>query len=221
MSESLLGGVAEPTDATPAANAGAETTPVVETPAGEQTGKEPVLDAEGKPVVEPKADEGAPEKYADFTPPEGVTAPAGELMTEFANLAKELGMSQAKAQDAFAIVAKLAEKGGATAATREAARVEAARTAALEANAEAVRSDPEFGGEKLAENIAVAKAAMAATTTPAFREMLDKSGLANHPEMIRMFLKVAPAFSESKHVPGGKAPGGDKPAAKVLYPNAA
>lgn len=221
MSESLLSGVAEPTVATPAVSAGAETTPVVETPAVEPTGAEPVLDAEGKPVVEPQADEGAPEKYVDFTPPEGVTAPAGELMTEFANLAKELGMSQAKAQDAFALVAKLAEKGGATAATREAARAEAARTATLEANAEAVRSDPEFGGEKLAENLAVAKAAMAATTTPAFREMLDKSGLANHPEMIRMFLKVAPAFAESKHVPGGKAPGGDKPAAKVLYPNAA
>jgi hypothetical protein len=221
MTEPVQGGVAEPTDAAPAVSADASTTSLVETPAVEKTGAEPVLDAEGKPVVEPKADDGPPDTYADFTPPEGVPAPAGELMTEFAALAKELGMSQAKAQDAFALVAKLAEKGAAGKAALEASRAEAARTAALEANAQAVRSDKEFGGEKLAENLAVAKAAMAATTTPAFREMLDKSGLANHPEMIRMFLKVAPAFAESKHVPGGKAPGGDKPAAKVLYPNAA
>lgn len=221
MSESLLGGVAEPTDATPAVSAGSEATPVVEKPAVEPAGDKPVLDAEGKPVVAPQADEGAPEKYADFTPPEGVTAPAGELMTEFANLAKELGMSQAKAQDAFALVAKLAEKGGATTATRDAARAEASRLETIASYEAASKVDPEFGGEKLAENLAVAKAAMQATATPALVKLLNETGLGSNAEVIRHFLKIAPAFAESKHVSGGKAPGGDKPAAKVLYPNAA
>jgi hypothetical protein len=205
------------------ASTAADTTATGDQPANQQTGTEqsadPVLDAEGKPVDPPKADEGAPETYADFTAPEGVTAPAGELLTEFTTLAKELGMSQAKAQDAFALVAKLAEKGGATAAARAAAAAETARLATIEANHAAVSADPELGGEKLAENMSKARTAMQATTTPAFRELLKTSGLVNNPELIRHFLTIAPAFSESKHVAGGTAPGTQKSAAKVLYPN--
>jgi hypothetical protein len=224
--ETMLGGVAEPTVATPAAGAETTTATTVATaaPAGSETGTAQadasVLDAEGKPVVAAKADEGAPEKYADFTAPEGVKAPAGELMTEFATLAKELGMSQAKAQDAFALVAKLAEKGSDPA--RQAAATEAARVAKMETYEAVTKADPEFGGEKLAENLAIAKAAMVATTTPELRKLLNETGLGSHAEVIRHFLKIAPAFAESKHVPGGMRPAGaGKSAAEVLYPTAA
>lgn len=180
---------------------------------------EPVLDAEGKPVVAPKADEGAPEKYEDFKPIEGVKAPAAELMTEFSALAKELGMSQAKAQDAFALVAKLAEKGAAGTAAREAAAVEAARATQSAAWTSASQTDKEFGGEKLAENLAVAKAAMNATTTPELRKLLNDTGLGNNPEVIRHFLKIAPAFKESKHVTGGQPAKTMDDAAKSFYPS--
>lgn len=183
---------------------------------------EPVLDAEGKPVVAPKADEGAPAKYEDFKPPEGSAAlPAAELMTEFSTLAKELGMSQAKAQEALTIVAKLAEKGAAGAAARQAASVEAARVAQATAWETASKTDKEFGGEKLAENLAIAKAAMTATTTPELRKLLNETGLGSNAEVIRHFLKIAPAFSESKHVPGGKAPKTLDDAAKTFYPTTA
>jgi hypothetical protein len=85
---------------------------------------------------------------------------------------------------------------------------------------EEVKADVEVGGEKLAENLAKAKAALEATATPKLIALLDKSGLGNHVEVIRHFLKIAPAFAEGKHVPGGKAPTGDsKSAERVLYPN--
>jgi hypothetical protein len=223
--ESLLGAGTEPTVAAPATTVTETTTPVVAPVANQQPGTEqsdaPVLDAEGKPVVPPKADEGAPEKYTDFTPPKGVIAPAGELMTEFSALAKELGMSQAKAQDAFALVAKLAEKGQAGKAALEATRAETARTETLASYETATKADPQVGGDKLAENLAIAKAAMHATTTPALRELLEKTGLGSNVEVIRHFLQVAPAFAQDRHVQGGKAPAGVKDAAKVLYPTAA
>lgn len=222
MTDSLLGTVAATTETAPV-TAGTETTPVVTDPVVEQPGTtkvdEPVLDAEGKPVVAEKAKEGAPEKYADFKPPEGVKAPAGELMTEFSSLAKELGMSQDSAQAAFALVAKLAEKGGASQATRDAARAETTRLATIEGYETATKADPEFGGDKLAENLAIAKAAMHATATPALVKLLNDTGLGSNAEVIRHFLKVAPAFTEAKFVPGGSKPKTENDAAKVLYPN--
>lgn len=214
------------TTTTPAATTtGTETDATVTTTDGQPGStatkvEEPVLDAEGKPVVAPKADEGAPEKYEDFKPVEGVAAPTTELMTEFSALAKELGMSQAKAQEALTLVAKLAEKGAAGTAAREAAAVEAARVTQSNAWTEASKTDKEFGGEKLAENLAVAKAAMNATASPELRKLLNDTGLGNNPEIIRHFLKIAPAFKESKHVTGQPVKTMDD-AAKSFYPSMA
>lgn len=224
--ESMLGAGTEPTDAAPASTAAGEgtqvTDPAAVQPTGEAKAAEPGAKAEGKPDEGGKtADQGAPEKYADFTPPEGVKAPAGELMTEFSALAKELGMSQEKAQDAFALVAKLAEKGDAGKAARDAATAEAARLETIAGYEKASKADPQFGGEKLAENLAIAKAAMHATASPALIKLLNETGLGSNAEVIRHFIQIAPAFAEDKHVAGGKAPAGVKDAAKVLYPTAA
>lgn len=82
-------------------------------------------------------------------------------------------------------------------------------------------ADPEIGGEKLAENLATAKAAMLAVATPKMQAILANSGLGDHPEVVRMFLKIAPAFSTDKFVPGGNKPATVQSAAKVLYPNSA
>jgi hypothetical protein len=223
--ESLLGAGTEPTDAAPASSASGEATQVTDPAAVQQPGETKVDEpakADGKPDEGGKtADQGAPEKYADFTPPEGVKAPAGELMTEFSTLAKELGMSQEKAQDAFALVAKLAEKGEAGKAARDAATAEAARLETIANYEKASKADPEFGGDKLAENLAIAKAAMNATASPALIKLLNETGLGSNAEVIRHFIQIAPAFAEDKHVQGGKAPANVKDAAKVLYPTAA
>lgn len=84
------------------------------------------------------------------------------------------------------------------------------------------KADPEFGGEHLAENLAKAKASMEATASPKLIALLDKTGLGDHAEVIRLFLKVGPAFAPDKFVPSGKEPlKSDKSAAKVLYPSMA
>ena len=218
--ESLLTGT-EPTVATSTTTD--TTTPAAGTPAADGTVSTTAADPTAKPAEgtttaaadEPgttKVVEGAPEKYADFTAPEGQEI-GSDVAAEIGTLAKELDLSQDKAQKVFDTAAKLAAKG-----------VEAQVAAITSTRADwvsQVKADKEFAaGPGLDANLATAKAAMLATTNPQFQMLLARSGLGDHPDVIRHFLKIAPAFSEDKHVPGGKAPAGDsKSAEKVLYPN--
>ena len=169
------------TGAAPAAAAAPETTP----PEG------------GAPASSETAAEGAPEAYTEFALPEGVQLPA-DLATEFGGLAKELGLPQAQAQRVVDIAAKMVN-----AAQQQ--QVDTVTTVHKDWRA-ACATDKEFGGEKLGENLARAKAAMEATASPQLQVLLDRSGLGNNPEVIRHFLKVAPAFLPDTFVPGGKAP---------------
>ena len=167
-------------------------------------------EAEGKPEGEQTA-KGAPETYADFTLPEGVQLDAA-VVDEIKGLAKELGVSQEAAQK----IADVAAKSTKSFETQQAETVKSIS----QGWAEETRNDKEIGGTALAENLAKAKAAMDATTTPQLRMLLDRTGLGNNPEVIRHFLKIAPAFAADSTFPGGKAPGdGKQSAAKVLYPN--
>lgn len=222
MSESLLSAGTEPTVAATTTTAAAApegslltgATAATQQP-GTAEGTPPAEgtapNAEGKPATTEAVVEGAPEAYTDFTLPEGVALDA-DSATEIKGLAKELNLSQEKAQKVVDAATKLAQKG-----TQQIA--DTIRTVHEQWQAE-TRADKEIGGDKLTENLAKAKAAMQATSTPQLQVLLDKSGLGNHPEVIRHFLKIAPAFTEDKHVTGGKAPPGDsRSAAKVLYPN--
>ena len=180
-----------PTGAAPAA-----TTPVAGSPP-----------AEGTPAGSATAAvEGAPEAYADFTLPEGVALDVAEIGA----LAKELNLPQDKAQAVVDAASKLVSNA-------QQQQIETVNT--LHADwRQQCKTDKEFGGEKLGENLARAKASMEATATPQLQVLLDRSGLGNHPEVIRHFLQVAPAFLDDKFVPGGtKPPGASKTAAQILY----
>jgi hypothetical protein len=167
-------------------------------------------EAEGTPASSEPAAQGAPETYADFVIPEGVKLD-DTVAAEFKGLAKELNLSQENAQKVADVVAKQ---------TLAAAQAQQAEIRSINDSWIAqTKADKEIGGEKLAENLAAARAAMEATTTPQLRMLLDRSGLGNNVEVIRHFLRIAPAFAEDTHVAGGKPPTGDKSAAKVLYPN--
>jgi hypothetical protein len=60
----------------------------------------------------------------------------------------------------------------------------------------ASKADPEFGGEKLASSLNLAKRAIDKYGTPGLRTMLDQSGLGNHPEVIRFFTRIGRTLSE-------------------------
>ena len=160
---------------------------------------------DGAGKVAPKA----PEKY-EFTMPEGVALDA-EFLGEFEGIARELDLPQESAQKLADLGVKLQQKFVAT------------QTEALDKAAagwlEASKADPEFGGDNLGQNIAIAQKARDTFASPALREMLHAAKLTDHPEVIRLFVKIGKAISEDRMVNGGSGNSADKPAANVLYPN--
>lgn len=155
--------------------------------------------------------EGAPEEYAEFTAPEGMKFDEA-ILGDFKSLAKEHNLSQEVAQKFADIGAKAAQVQNDNFIKQiEAAKVEWAN---------ASRIDKEFGGDKLGENVAVAKKALDMFGSPELTEVLKTSGLGNHPEIIRAFYRVGQQISDDKFVPGGKAPSGaEKSVAQRMYPD--
>lgn len=69
------------------------------------------------------------------------------------------------------------------------------------------KADPEIGGAKLEENLAMAAKARDQFSTPELRTLLETSRLGNHPEWVRLMAKVGRAISEGSFEttnPGGK-----------------
>ena len=80
------------------------------------------------------------------------------------------------------------------------------------------KSDTEFGGDKFDQSISVAVKARDSFGTPEFNEMLDSSGLGNHPEMIRFLNRVGKQISEDGVIVGGSSISNQSREA-VLYPS--
>jgi hypothetical protein len=157
--------------------------------------------------------QGAPEKY-EFKAPEGKIYDT-ETMSNFSEIAKELNLSQDAAQ-------KLLDKMAPTIAERQVQQVEAIRNEW----AQAAQTDKEFGGDKLNENLVVAKKALDSFGTPELRALLNESGLGNNPEVIRFMFRAGKAISEETFVgnsngAGNKSPGPQDFNAKAnaLYSN--
>lgn len=174
-----------------------------ETPAAETTTTETTV----APVV--------PEKY-EFKAPEGTTYDP-QVMESFSGAAKEAGLTQDAAQ-------KLIEKMAPALVARQADQVAAIHREWLEAST----ADKEFGGEKLKENLGVAKRALDTfdpqpmgadgklVATP-LRKLLDDTGLGNHPEILRLFYRAGKAISEDKFVGGVARGAGAANPTTVLY----
>jgi hypothetical protein len=204
------------TDAAATPAAAAPAVPAVEKPAASPAADpaKPVdKPAEAKP--EDKKDEpaGAPEAYAAFTMPEGVALDT-ELLGEAAPMFKALNLPQDKAQAMIDMATKVAVK------TRDATTqaIAAQHQTEVAAWTEAARADKEFGGDKFNENLGLAKTALATFGTPELINQLNKSGLGNHPELIRTFVRIGQKISADGFMPGGKTTT-TKTTEQLLYPN--
>ena len=155
--------------------------------------------------------QGAPEAY-EFQAIEGQEFDP-EVMKSFSEIAKELDLPQDAAQKVLDKVApKILER-----------QMQALETARNEW-AESARTDKEFGGDKLNDNLVVAKKALDSFGTPELRKLLNESGLGNHPEMIRMMYRAGKAISEDRFVGGTRGgqksgPKGFNDLASALYSN--
>ena len=157
-----------------------------------------------------KAEE--PVELADFTAPEGVKLDS-EAASELKSLAKELGLKQEGAQKVADIGVKLAQKWEA----RQAEALKEMKSSWVESS----KADKEIGGDKLNENLAVAKKALDVFGTPELKTLLNESGLGSHPEIVRAFYRAGKAISEDRFVPsnGSTTSTGSRDLSKTLYPN--
>lgn len=212
--QSLLTSDAGTADTTAATEQNADTTATAD--AGTQPTDKPAegakVEDEGTTAEDKKeAPAGAPEKYEAFTLPEGMEVDE-ELLAEFTPTLKELGLTQAAAQKVMDFAPKLIER---TVQQTTAALLDQVGMADRASWSESSRTDKEFGGDKLNENLAVAQKAMTAFGTPELRAVLNKTGLGNHPELIRAFVRAGKAISEDGYVPGGKTTTVANPAVRV------
>lgn len=137
---------------------------------------------------------GAPEVYEDFKLPEGMDMDA-DVLGEFKNLAKELNIPQAKAQQLIDFQSQLA--------TKQAEQYQAAVTKQAQDWAASIKSDPEVGGENYEKSVASAVKVIQSFGDPALTELLNTSGLGNHPALFKFCHRISAAISEDKFVMPG------------------
>ncbi len=166
-----------------------------------------ILGELGPPTADSSRWYGAPDAYEPFQlPTEVLVEPA--LLELFHGRARDMNLSQVAAQSLIDVHLECLH------AYRRAQRDAAARQ--QNAWLDAVRNDPEIGGPRLAENLGFAAEAMRRLGSPALRDILDESGLGNHPEVVRFFVRAGIALGEGRYVAGGYR--NPRTAAQVLYP---
>ena len=183
----------ENTNATPAAQATPDTTqqaaaPATQTPATTQTqAATPATTQAQKPAdetilnkTEPSGDV-VPEKYEDFKVPEGFNAP----QESFKTFAKEIGMSQEKAQKTIDYYT-----------SKFVPEMQEAHNAVVKGWAE--QSNKELGKE----GIDTAIKAYQALATPELRQLMGQTGLGSNPTVLKMFKAIGERMKESNLVFG-------------------
>jgi len=163
-------------------------------------------DANQEESDEESQEAGAPDAYESFEVPDGYGVDE-TVLSDYQEWAKQNELTQEQAQEGINLVAKMKEAEVTRWVDQQKAWVEQAK------------GDSEFGGDKFDQSIAAAVKARDAFGTPEFNEILNESGLGNHPEMIRYLTRVGQAISEDQHVVVGGADSGQRSRERVLYPS--
>lgn len=178
-------------------------------PNAQQQKTEAELSAEREAAEKAEKDkkpEGAPEKY-EFKAGEGFELDQ-EALKDFEPLAREMNLTNEQAQKMVDLysgkILPMVQKQQAEAWQKQ-----------TEGWAESVKADKEIGGDKLTSSISTAQRALETFGSPELKEYLNTTGLGNHPELIKVFVKVGKAMSEDGMVTGKES--GQRTAAEVLY----
>ncbi|HID8831399.1 TPA: peptidase [Enterobacter chengduensis] len=158
-----------------------------------------------KPDDKEQKQEGAPEKY-EFQAGEGVELDT-EALKDFEPVARDLNLTNEQAQKLVDAYPKI------LAGVQQ--RQEEAWQKQTEGWAETVKADKEIGGDKLTANLSAAQRALDLFGTPELKTYLNDTGLGNHPDLVKAFVKIGKAMSEDGMVDGSNQ--GQRSAAEVLY----
>lgn len=177
-------------------------TPALPTPGEGAPTPQTVLATEATPPAQPAAPAPEAEIVYEFKPPEGMEFAQGDL-DEFKSIAKDLKLPNEQAQRIVDLAAKR----------------EQAKAAALDqekaAWAAQTKADKELGTP---ENLALARKAYETFGSPELEELFFKTGLGNHPVVVRAFLRAGRHLSEDSIVGAGAGGGASaRSTADILY----
>lgn len=191
-------------DVAPATPPATETAPATtETPAtpataASQTGEQPAAKA--------------PESYAAFKLPDGITLDETAL-GKAQPLFQKYGLTQDAAQELVGVYADTIKGHEKALLDAHDAQVAGYATAA-QADPEIVKEDQTFDQAKARSNLFIEKMG-----TPALRTTLDALGLTDHPEVMKAFAKVGRLLEQDAIRPGGREPTAPKVFGQGLFPN--
>jgi len=113
-----------------------------------------------------------------------------EIATEFKAMCKDLKLSQEEADKAAKIGFRIVEK------QHQVASAEVGKWQ------EACRIDPEFGGENLEANRAVAESGVDLIASQELKDILVATGMSEHPAVFRAFYKLGMMAKDDKFISG-------------------
>lgn len=168
---------------------------------------------EEKAVEEPGKEDGPPEDYGDFNFMEGVT-PNDAALADFKTLAREFGLSKAKAQKLVDLQNRIAREGF-DAAVKRYDEEQRAITDKWEAT---VKADPELGGTAFKENMKIARSVFAKLDVPEAYDVIMETPLSSNPAILRLLYRAGKALGEASFVHGRNEGAAPVSAAKAIYP---
>ena len=156
----------------------------------------------------------APETY-ELKGPEGQNVDQ-KIHDAYAEVAREMDLPQDAAQGMLNKTMQALQE---RAADLEVQKIKGWRETALK--------DSEYGGDKFDENVGTAMKGLEAFASDELRGLLSKNGeldgIGNHPEMVRMLVKIGKLVSEDTFVDGGKGgnedPESEEAIRRKYYPN--
>lgn len=198
-------------EATTTEQQAASTTTATAATTTESTNNTATTSADGNESKEGEAKEGevtgAPEKY-ELAAPEGFQLEP-DTTAAFESVARELNLTNDQAN-------KLVPLGAQLVAKVQAQQAEAHQQQVTKW-AEDTKADKEIGGEKFDASLATAVKARDRFATPELKNLMDQTGLGNHPEVVRLFHRIGTAISDDTFVQAASAGGSQKTAASVLF----
>ncbi len=215
----------DPKSSEPTPPSSATDTPApTETSTTTEDGKTLLTKKDGEP-----AEKGpVPEKYADFTLPEGYTL-APEVVEKIAPVLKELGLDQAGAQKLVDFhVAQMIDAAKAPAATYEQTRSKWQADVLADPEIKSYSRDGKTGIDAVKIDLGRAMTALGPELAKDFKAAMDLTGAGDNPAFVKGFWKLAQSVIEGKPV-SGKNPSplgqvdpskASKPTpAQSMYPN--
>lgn len=132
------------------------------------------------------------------------------LLDQFKPVARELNLAPESAQRLVDMYSEAVRANSA-----------AARDQLIERNREwldEIKHDPKFGGGRFQENLSLARRAIERYGGAPLRAAFNATGLGNHPEIVRAFMRIGRLISEDQVVQSGeRSVGGERSIAERLY----